>query len=95
MDEQEKKGFIVVIKNFIENAKEDIDLKELISLFKFNIGEKNYTLIPMCKSEKHKDCLMRIFCEEDEKDANDKKKEYMKYYLKGNLYSKEEVEKRF
>lgn len=95
LDEQEKKGFIVVIKNFIENAKEDIDLKELISLFKFNIGEKNYTLIPMCKSEKHKDCLMRIFCEEDEKDANDKKKEYMKYYLKGNLYSKEEVEKRF
>lgn len=92
LDEQEKKVFITVIKNFIENSKENIDLKELVDLFKFSAGEKKYMLVPMCKIKKHKECLMRVFCEEG---AEDKKKEYMKYYLNGNLFSKETVEKKF
>lgn len=92
LEEQEKKVFINVIKNFIENSKGNINLKELINLFKFSASGKEYMLVPMCKTEKHKDCLMKIFCEEG---ADGKKREYMKYYLRGNLFTKETVEKRF
>lgn len=89
--EKEKSNFVDVIKILIENSKEDVDLNEFVKLFIFEASETKFMLIPMSKGvKKHEDCLMNLFCEDG---ADDKKKEYMKYYMGGKLFSKEHVQK--
>lgn len=89
--DEEKSNFVDVIKSLIKNSKKDVDLKEFINLFIFETSEMKLMLIPMSKGlEKHENCLMSLFCEDG---SDDKKKEYMKYYLGGELFSKEHVQK--
>ena len=89
--EEEKSNFVDVIKSLIKNSEKDVDLNEFLKLFVFEASGEKFMLIPMSKGlKKHEDCLMNIFCEDG---ADDKKKEYMKYYMGGKLFSKEHVQK--
>ena len=91
--DEEKSNFVNVIKSLIKNSKKDVDLNEFIKLFVFEVSEMKLMLIPMSKGlKKHEDCLMNIFCEDE---ADDKKKEYMKHYMGGKLFSKKYVEEAY
>lgn len=90
--EKEKSDFIKVIKNLIENLiknSKDIDLDKFVNLFTFEASGEKFMLVPMSKGlKKHEDCVMNIFCEDG---ADDEKKEYMKHYMGGKLFSKKYV----
>ena len=91
--EKEKSDFIKVIKNLIKNSKKDIDLNEFVNLFTFEASGEKFMLVPMSKGlKKHEDCVMNIFCEDG---ADDEKREYMKHYMGGKLFSKKYVKEAY
>lgn len=66
--------------------------KDIIDCLKFSCSKNSCELVIIDGSEEHKSCFMDLFAQENNKEKNDEKAEYMKYYLNGNLKSRESVE---
>lgn len=73
------------ISNLADNL--ELSSEKLKSILSFKVKDKNCFLVPICDSNNHKDCFIRIFAKSDPG--------YMKYYLNGKIKTKKYVENWF